>query len=62
MLPPPMSAAPTALMAIKVFQSYYEHNILQNEPPSNVAWIGSIQYGLVRLPVRSMKPLYGPTD
>ncbi|KAF8900548.1 MFS general substrate transporter [Mucidula mucida] len=33
-----------------VFQSYYQSDILKNTPPSNIAWIGSIQYSLVFLP------------
>ncbi|KAJ7509882.1 major facilitator superfamily domain-containing protein [Mycena galericulata] len=33
-----------------VFQAYYEENILKDVPPSNIAWIGSIQYSLVFLP------------
>ncbi|TDL27329.1 MFS general substrate transporter [Rickenella mellea] len=32
------------------FQSYYEHNILQDRSPSNIAWIGSIQYSLTFFP------------
>ncbi|PPQ74117.1 hypothetical protein CVT24_012847 [Panaeolus cyanescens] len=30
-----------------VFQSYYETSLLQDSSPSNLAWIGSIQYALV---------------
>ncbi|KAJ3566848.1 hypothetical protein NP233_g6742 [Leucocoprinus birnbaumii] len=33
-----------------VFQSYYETNILRDSSPSQIAWIGSIQYALVFLP------------
>ncbi|KAJ6565981.1 MFS general substrate transporter [Mycena sp. CBHHK59/15] len=33
-----------------VFQAYYEQNLLKDVPPSNIAWIGSIQYSLVFLP------------
>ncbi|KAJ7087713.1 major facilitator superfamily domain-containing protein [Mycena crocata] len=33
-----------------VFQAYYQETILRDVPPSNIAWIGSIQYSLVFLP------------
>ncbi|KAJ7772080.1 major facilitator superfamily domain-containing protein [Mycena maculata] len=33
-----------------VFQAYYEETLLQDSSPSNIAWIGSIQYALVFLP------------
>ncbi|RPD52525.1 MFS general substrate transporter [Lentinus tigrinus ALCF2SS1-6] len=33
-----------------VFQAYYEETLLQNSSPSNIAWIGSIQYTLNFLP------------
>ncbi|KAF8146847.1 major facilitator superfamily domain-containing protein [Mycena galopus ATCC 62051] len=33
-----------------VFQSYYTENILQESSPSNIAWIGSIQYSLIFIP------------
>lgn len=33
-----------------VFQAYYEENILRYSSPSNIAWIGSVQYALVYLP------------
>ncbi|KAF9020820.1 MFS general substrate transporter [Hymenopellis radicata] len=33
-----------------VFQSYYQSDILKDTPPSNIAWIGSVQYSLVFLP------------
>ncbi|KAJ7224086.1 major facilitator superfamily domain-containing protein [Mycena pura] len=33
-----------------VFQSFYEENLLKDVSPSNIAWIGSIQYSLVFLP------------
>lgn len=33
-----------------VFQSYYQTNVLKDIPPSDIAWIGSIQYSLVFLP------------
>ncbi|KAG7441150.1 MFS general substrate transporter [Guyanagaster necrorhizus] len=33
-----------------VFQSYYQTNVLRDTPPSDIAWIGSIQYSLVFLP------------
>ncbi|KII88279.1 hypothetical protein PLICRDRAFT_41438 [Plicaturopsis crispa FD-325 SS-3] len=32
------------------FQSYYEQTILQDSSPSDIAWIGSLQYALVFLP------------
>ncbi|KIK62695.1 hypothetical protein GYMLUDRAFT_164197 [Collybiopsis luxurians FD-317 M1] len=33
-----------------VFQEYYQQNTLKDSTPSNIAWIGSIQYALVFLP------------
>ncbi|KAG6380143.1 major facilitator superfamily domain-containing protein [Boletus reticuloceps] len=33
-----------------IFQAYYEEVILSNESPSDIAWIGSVQYALVFLP------------
>ncbi|KAF9001736.1 major facilitator superfamily domain-containing protein [Cyathus striatus] len=33
-----------------VFQSYYETNVLQDSSPSQIAWIGSVQYSLVFFP------------
>ncbi|TEB39436.1 MFS general substrate transporter [Coprinellus micaceus] len=33
-----------------VFQAYYQTTVLSSIPPSNIAWIGSIQYSLVFLP------------
>ncbi|KAJ8083484.1 hypothetical protein PM082_009358 [Marasmius tenuissimus] len=33
-----------------VFQAYYEQNILQDSPPSTIAWIGSVQYSLLFFP------------
>ncbi|KAF5367715.1 hypothetical protein D9758_009834 [Tetrapyrgos nigripes] len=33
-----------------VFQAYYQETILREQSPSSIAWIGSIQYGLVFLP------------
>ncbi|KAF7966769.1 hypothetical protein HWV62_37063 [Athelia sp. TMB] len=33
-----------------VFQAYYEETILKDSSPSNIAWIGSIQYSLVFVP------------
>ncbi|KAG2349997.1 MFS general substrate transporter [Suillus weaverae] len=33
-----------------VFQAYYEENLLRHISPSNIAWIGSVQYALVYLP------------
>ncbi|KAF9448297.1 MFS general substrate transporter [Macrolepiota fuliginosa MF-IS2] len=33
-----------------VFQSYYEIHMLKNSSPSQIAWIGSVQYSLVFLP------------
>ncbi|KAJ7197764.1 major facilitator superfamily domain-containing protein [Mycena pura] len=33
-----------------VFQSFYEENLLKDVTPSNIAWIGSIQYSLVLMP------------
>ncbi|KAH0591409.1 hypothetical protein H2248_001487 [Termitomyces sp. 'cryptogamus'] len=32
------------------FQAYYQQGILKDTSPSNIAWIGSIQYSLVFLP------------
>ncbi|KAF9524485.1 MFS general substrate transporter [Crepidotus variabilis] len=33
-----------------VFQSYYQETILSDSSPSNIAWIGSIQYALIFFP------------
>ncbi|KAK2464066.1 hypothetical protein APHAL10511_003896 [Amanita phalloides] len=33
-----------------IFQAYYQHTILKDESPANIAWIASIQYALVLLP------------
>ncbi|KAH7889175.1 MFS general substrate transporter [Phlebopus sp. FC_14] len=33
-----------------IFQDYYEQVMLPNSSPSNIAWIGSIQYALVFMP------------
>ncbi|KAH9852390.1 MFS general substrate transporter [Lenzites betulinus] len=33
-----------------VFQAYYEQNTLRDMSPSDIAWIGSIQYALVFMP------------
>ncbi|KAH7883138.1 MFS general substrate transporter [Phlebopus sp. FC_14] len=33
-----------------VFQTYYQTNTFKDESSSNVAWIGSIQYGLIFVP------------
>ncbi|EIW84681.1 MFS general substrate transporter [Coniophora puteana RWD-64-598 SS2] len=33
-----------------IFQDYYEATLLKDENPSNIAWIGSIQYSLVFFP------------
>ncbi|GAW02516.1 major facilitator superfamily domain-containing protein [Lentinula edodes] len=33
-----------------VFQSYYEQTILKDSSPSDIAWIGSVQYALIFLP------------
>ncbi|KAK7025062.1 MFS domain-containing protein [Favolaschia claudopus] len=33
-----------------VFQAYYQETLLKDVPPSNIAWIGSVQYSLVFLP------------
>ncbi|KAF7351025.1 MFS domain-containing protein [Mycena sanguinolenta] len=33
-----------------VFQSYYTENILKASSPSNIAWIGSVQYSLIFIP------------
>ncbi|KAF8906687.1 major facilitator superfamily domain-containing protein [Mucidula mucida] len=33
-----------------VFQSYYQTTVLQTRSPSDIAWIGSIQYSLMFLP------------
>ncbi|KAJ6497558.1 major facilitator superfamily domain-containing protein [Mycena sanguinolenta] len=33
-----------------IFQSYYTQNILKDSSPSNIAWIGSIQYSLIFIP------------
>ncbi|OCH88815.1 MFS general substrate transporter [Obba rivulosa] len=38
-----------------VFQAYYEATILHNSTPSNIAWIGSIQYALIFFPA----PIFG---
>lgn len=39
------------LMLSQVFQTYYEENTLKNHSASDIAWIGSIQYGLIFTPV-----------
>ncbi|KAJ7935201.1 major facilitator superfamily domain-containing protein [Mycena leptocephala] len=33
-----------------VFQSYYEDTLLKDSSPSNIAWIGSVQYSMVFIP------------
>jgi len=33
-----------------VFQAYYAETLLQDSSPSNIAWIGSIQYSLIFIP------------
>ncbi|KAF9462765.1 MFS general substrate transporter [Collybia nuda] len=33
-----------------VFQAYYQENTLRDSSPSNIAWIGSIQFSLIFLP------------
>ncbi|KAF7362320.1 MFS domain-containing protein [Mycena venus] len=33
-----------------VFQSYYTENLLRDESPSNIAWIGSVQFSLIFVP------------
>ncbi|KAJ7655737.1 major facilitator superfamily domain-containing protein [Mycena polygramma] len=33
-----------------VFQAYYEETLLRDSSPSNIAWIGSIQYSLIFVP------------
>ncbi|KAF8638647.1 hypothetical protein AX17_002050 [Amanita inopinata Kibby_2008] len=33
-----------------IFQAYYQRTILSDSSPSNIAWIGSIQYALVFMP------------
>ncbi|KIJ59717.1 hypothetical protein HYDPIDRAFT_177749 [Hydnomerulius pinastri MD-312] len=33
-----------------IFQTYYEEVLLSSSSPSNIAWIGSVQYALVFLP------------
>ncbi|KAJ7655398.1 MFS general substrate transporter [Mycena rosella] len=33
-----------------VFQSYYEETLLKDSSPSNIAWIGSVQYSMVFIP------------
>ncbi|KAF8323963.1 MFS general substrate transporter [Clavulina sp. PMI_390] len=33
-----------------IFQDYYQTNLLPNKSPSDIAWIGSVQYALVLLP------------
>ncbi|KAF9220090.1 MFS general substrate transporter [Gyrodon lividus] len=33
-----------------VFQTYYQTNTFKDESASNIAWIGSIQYGLIFIP------------
>ncbi|KAF8753500.1 Monocarboxylate [Rhizoctonia solani] len=55
-----------------VFQAYYQETVLSDTSPSTVAWIGSVQYALVFLPVsiirtRLRSPYYedeflGPFD
>lgn len=34
-----------------MFQTYYQQNTFKDQSASNTAWIGSIQYGLVFVPV-----------
>ncbi|KAG7086044.1 hypothetical protein E1B28_003565 [Marasmius oreades] len=41
-----------------VFQSYYEKTLLQDQSPSNIAWIGSIQYALVFFPALPIGRLF----
>ncbi|KAG6332856.1 hypothetical protein ID866_6232 [Astraeus odoratus] len=33
-----------------VFQTYYQENTFQDQSPSNIAWIGSAQYGFIFVP------------
>ncbi|KAJ7935198.1 major facilitator superfamily domain-containing protein [Mycena leptocephala] len=33
-----------------VFQSYYEETLLKDSSPSNIAWIGSVQYSMIFVP------------
>ncbi|KAF8551015.1 MFS general substrate transporter [Imleria badia] len=33
-----------------VFQAYYQEGTVMNESTSNIAWIGSIQFGFIRVP------------
>jgi len=33
-----------------IFQEYYQQHLLKQTPPSNIAWIGSMQYALIFLP------------
>ncbi|KAJ7350626.1 MFS general substrate transporter [Mycena albidolilacea] len=33
-----------------VFQSFYSENLLKGSSPSNIAWIGSVQYSLIFIP------------
>ena len=56
-----MSTVSTVLMTVKIFQSYYEQNILENESASNISWIGSMQYGFLRLPVCRLKFVHSMT-
>ncbi|KIJ16644.1 hypothetical protein PAXINDRAFT_75029, partial [Paxillus involutus ATCC 200175] len=41
-----------------VFQTYYEEILLPDSSPSDIAWIGSVQYGLVYLPGLVMGRLF----
>ncbi|KAJ3740923.1 MFS general substrate transporter [Lentinula detonsa] len=41
-----------------VFQEYYQQNVLLHSSPSDIAWIGSIQYALVFLPGLPMGRLF----
>jgi len=40
------------------FQAYYQQNLLSDQSPSTIAWIGSIQYALVFLPGLAMGRLF----
>ncbi|KIJ08717.1 hypothetical protein PAXINDRAFT_88451, partial [Paxillus involutus ATCC 200175] len=41
-----------------VFQTYYEETLLPDSSPSDIAWIGSVQYALVYLPGLVMGRLF----
>jgi MCP family monocarboxylic acid transporter-like MFS transporter 10 len=41
-----------------VFQSYYTEHLLKDESPSNIAWIGSMQYALIFLPALVLGRLF----